>query len=142
MRPNVVFLQKIKNPSTFNQFFLRNSGISHLCATLDLRKKILKSCTSENPYFPKKNQYFRTIGPSMAPLELSMPLQVLISKAPSAYIGFLAIYIGLEPILERKNNPCFFCWTVQQKKYGCFFLLELAPDLYRWPGNLYRHLEL
>ena len=37
--PNTVFSQKIENPLIFNQFFFfgRNSGISHLCATLDLR---------------------------------------------------------------------------------------------------------
>ena len=53
--------------------------------------------------FSKKNKYFRTIGPSMAPLELLSKRQAVVFKAPFACIGFPAIYIGLEPILEKKN---------------------------------------
>ena len=88
---------------------------------LEEKTKILKSCTSENPYFQKKNQYFRTIGPSMAPLELLSKRQAVVFKAPCAYIGPPAIYIGLEPVLEKKKIHIFFCWTVQQKNMDFLF---------------------
>merc|ERR1712078_897267 len=88
---------------------LRNLG-------LEEKTKILKSCTSENPYFQKKNQYFRTIGPSMAPLELLSKRQAVVFKAPCAYIGPPAIYIGLEPVLEKKKNPYFFLLDSPTKK--------------------------
>ena len=58
--------------------------------------------------FFKNNQYFRTIGTSMAPLELLSKRQAVVFKAPCAYIGFPAIYIGLEPILEKKIHVFFF----------------------------------
>ena len=79
-----------------------------LCATLDLRKK-QKSWKAAPPkiYIFKKNQYFRTIGPSMAPLELLSKRQAVVFKAPCAYIGPPAIYIGLEPVLEKKISICF-----------------------------------
>ena len=71
--------------------------------------------------FSKKNQYFRTIGPSMAPLELLSKRQAVVFKAPCAYIGPPAIYIGLEPVLEKKKIHIFFVGLSNKKKYGFFF---------------------
>ena len=76
--------------------------------------------------FSKKNQYFRTIGPSMAPLELLSKRQAVVFKAPCACIGFPAIYIGLEPILEKKKSMSNFMGR----------LLERAP----WEGSSRRLL--
>ena len=76
--------------------------------------------------FFKKNQYFRTIGPSMAPLELLSKRQAVVFKAPCACIGPPAIYIGLEPILEKKKIHVCFCWAAHQKKIWIFFLLRIG----------------
>ena len=77
----------------------------------------------------------------MAPLELLSKRQAVVFKAPGAYIGPPAIYIGLEPLLAKTKNPYFFIRRTVNKKYGFFFSLEVAPDLYRWPGDRYRHME-
>ena len=101
---------------------MRNLGLEE--------KKILKSCTSEHPYFQKKNQYFRTIGPSMAPLELLSKRQAVVFKAQCACIGFPAIYIGLEPILEKKQiHVQFYGKASREGSLGR--LLERAP----WIGS-------
>ena len=44
----------------------------------------------------------------MAPLELLSKRQAVVFKAPCAYIGFPAIYIGLEPILGKKKIHIFW----------------------------------
>ena len=62
--------------------------------------------------FSKKNQYFRTIGPSMAPLELLLKRQAVVFKAPGAYIGLPAIYIGLEPFSAQKKKRFLFWQSV------------------------------
>ena len=77
----------------------------------------------------------------MAPLELLSKRQAVVFKAPCAYIGPPAIYIGLEPVLEKKKNPYFFVGLSNKKNIDFLFPQELAPDLYRWPGNRYRHME-
>ena len=86
--------------------------------------------------FSKKNQYFRTIGPSMAPLELLSKRQAVVFKAPCACIGFPAIYIGLEPILEKKKiHVQFYGKASREGSLGR--LLEKAP----WEGSSRRLLE-
>ena len=73
------------------------------------------------PWFSKKNQYSRTIGPSMDPLELLLKLHLVVFKAPCAYIGPPAIYIGLEPLLAKTKNPYFFIRRTVNKKIWIFF---------------------
>ena len=77
------------------------------------KKKNLKSCTSENPKSRKKNQYSRTIGPSMAPLELLLKRQAVIFKAPSAYIGLELILIKIK---------CPYCFLTNRQKNMDLFL--------------------
>ena len=78
----------------------------------------------------------------MDPLELLLKLHLVVFKAPCAYIGPPAIYIGLEPLLAKTKNPYFFIRrTVNKKIRFFFFSLKVAPDLYRWPGDRYRHME-
>ena len=89
--------------------------------SLEEKNKSWKAAPPKILIFPKKNQSFRTIGPSMAPLELLSKRQAVVFKAPCAYIGPPAIYIGLEPILEKKKIHVFFCWTAQWKKIWIFF---------------------
>ena len=57
----------------------------------------------------------------MAPLELLSKRQAVVFKAPCAYIGPPAIYIGLEPVLEKKN-PYFFVGRSNKKIWILFFL--------------------
>ena len=78
--------------------------------------------------FSKKNQYFRTIGPSMAPLELLSKRQAVVFKAPCACIGPPAIYIGLEPILEKKKSMSVFV-GLPNKKNMVFFFLRIGSRL-------------
>ena len=72
------------------------------------------------PGFSKKNQYSRTIGPSMAPLELLSKPHLVVFKAPCAHIGPPAIYIGLEPLSAKKKNPYFFVDSPSNKKIWIF----------------------
>ena len=70
------------------------------------------------------NQYSRTIGPSMAPLELLSKRQAVVFKAPCAYIGPPAIYIGLEPLSAKKKIHIFLLTVRLIKKYGFFVLAK------------------
>ena len=58
----------------------------------------------------------------MAPLELLSKRQAVVFKAPCAYIGPPAIYIGLEPILEEKKIQIFFVGLSNKKNMDFFFL--------------------
>ena len=60
----------------------------------------------------------------MDPLELLLKLHLVVFKAPCAYIGPLAIYIGLEPLLAKTKNPYFLLDGLSTKKYGFFFFAE------------------
>ena len=78
----------------------------------------------------------------MAPLEPLLKRQAVVFKAPGAYIGPPAIYIGPEPLSAPKKIHIFLLTVRLTKTYGFLFFEELASDLYRWLGDRYRHLEL
>ena len=74
--------------------------------------------------FAQKNQYFRTIGPSMAPLELLLKRQAVVLKAPGAYIGLPPVHIGLEPLSAQKRFHVFFVFgSPSNKKIWIVFFL-------------------
>ena len=63
--PNLVFSQNIENPLIFNHFFFFWTKFRNLALMRNLgleEKKILKSCTSENPYFQKKISIFAPLA--------------------------------------------------------------------------------
>ena len=61
--------------------------------------------------------------------------QAVVFKAPCAYIGPPAIYIGLEPILEEKKS-IFFCWTAQQKNMDFFLKNWLQTYIDGWETDI------
>ena len=87
---------------------------------LEEQKKNPEKLHLRKSLFFKNNQYFRTIG-TMAPLELLPKRQAVVFKAPCAYIGFPAIYIGLEPILEKKKSICFLLGSPTKTDMDFFF---------------------
>ena len=58
----------------------------------------------------------------MAPLELLSKRQAVVFKAPCACIGPPAIYIGLEPVLEKKKILIFLLDGPTKKIWIFFFL--------------------
>ena len=79
----------------------------------------------------------------MAPLELLLKRQAVVFKAPGAYIGPPAIYIGLERLSAPPKKFIYLVLTVCLTKIYVFLGgLKVAPDLYSWPADRYRQLEL